>query len=135
MTIFLSIVFLIHLISWVLYQKYQFKERDLFTSQPKEAYKQNKKWHFWKGINHLSIYVLIWSLYGFFSMLLFATSFWFGFDILCNILVLKKPIFYVGITAQTDKFIRKIADLIKIKPEYTSALIKVLILLILLIIK
>jgi hypothetical protein len=135
MTIFLTIVFLVHLISWVLYQKYQFKERDLFASKPQESYQQNKKWHFWKGINHLSVYVLVWSLYDFWSMFLFATAFWFGFDILCNVIILKRPAFYVGVTAETDKFIRKVAEFIKIKPEYTSALIKVLILLILIIIK
>jgi hypothetical protein len=68
-------------------------------------------------------------------MVFFATAFWFGFDILCNIIVLKRPAFYVGQTAQTDLFIRKVAELIKIKPEYASALIKVLILLILIILK
>lgn len=135
MTIFLIIVFLVHLISWVLYQKHQFLERDLYATQPQEAYTQNKKWHFWKGINHLSVYVLVWSLYGFWSMLFFATSFWFGFDILCNVIVLKRSAFYVGQTAQTDLFIRKIAEFIKIKPEYASALIKIVILLILFILK
>ena len=135
MTIFLTIVFLVHLISWVLYQKYQFNERDLYATKPQEAYKQNKKWHFWKGINHLSVYVLIWSLYGFLPMVFFATAFWFGFDILCNVIVLKRPAFYVGQTAQTDLFIRKVAEFIKINPEYASALIKVLILIILLILK
>lgn len=135
MTIFLSIVFLVHLISWVLYQKHQFNERDYYAISKEEAYIENKKWHIWKGINHLSVYVLVWSLYGFFSMVFFATAFWFGFDILCNIIVLKRPAFYVGQTAQTDLFIRKVAEFIKIKPEYASALIKVLILLILLIIK
>jgi len=135
MTIFLTIVFLVHLISWVLYQKHQFKERDLYATDSHNAYEHNKKWHIWKGINHLSVYVLVWSLYGFFSMIFFATAFWFGFDILCNVIVLKRPAFYVGQTAQTDLFIRKVAEFIKIKPEYASALIKVLILLILLIIK
>lgn len=135
MIIFLTIVFLVHLISWVLYQKHQFNERDLYATKPQEAYAQNKKWHFWKGINHLSVYVLIWSLYGFWSMLFFAIFFWFGFDILCNVIVLKRPAFYVGVTADTDKFIRKIAGFIKIKPEYASALIKIVILLILLILK
>jgi hypothetical protein len=135
MTIFLTIVFFVHLISWVLYQKHQFNERDLYASKPQEAYEQNKKWHFWKGINHISVYVLVWSLYDFWSMFLFATAFWFSFDILCNVIVLKRPAFYVGVTADTDKFIRKVAEFIKIKPEYTSALIKVLILLILLILK
>lgn len=135
MTIFLTIVFLVHLISWVLYQKHQFLERDLYAIKPQEAYAQNKKWHSWKGINHLSVYVLVWSLYGFWSMLFFSTSFWFGFDILCNVIVLKKPAFYVGVTADTDKFIRKIAGILKIKPEYASALIKILILVILLILK
>ena len=135
MTIFLTIVFLVHLISWVLYQKHQFKERDLYSTDSHNAYEANKKWHFWKGINHLSVYVLVWSLYGFWSMLFFATSFWFGFDILCNVIVLKRPAFYVGVTADTDKFIRKVAEFIKIKPEYASALIKIVILLILFILK
>lgn len=135
MTIFLTIVFLVHLISWVLYQKHQFNERDLYATKPQEAYAQNKKWHFWKGINHLSVYVLVWSLYGFWSMLFFAISFWFGFDILCNVIVLKRPAFYVGVTADTDKFIRKIAEFVKIKPELASVLIKILILLLLIILK
>jgi hypothetical protein len=135
MTIFLTIVFLVHLISWVLYQKHQFKERDLYATQPQEAYAQNKKWHFWKGINHISVYAVLFLAFGFQTMLAFATAFWFGFDILCNVIVLKRPAFYVGVTADTDKFIRKIAELIKIKPEYTSALIKILILIILLILK
>ena len=135
MTIFLTIILLFHLITWVLYQKYQFLERDLYATEPQEAYTKNKKWHFWKGLNHLSVYVLIWSLYGFFSMVFFATAFWFGFDILCNVIVLKRPAFYVGVTANTDKFIRKVAEIIKIKPEYASALIKILILVILFILK
>jgi hypothetical protein len=135
MTIFLTIVFLVHLISWVLYQKHQFKERDLYEINPQEAYEQNKKWHFWKGINHLSVYAVLFLAFGFKIMLAFATCFWFGFDILCNVIVLKRPAFYVGVTADTDKFIRKVAEFIKIKPEYTSALIKILILIILLILK
>ena len=135
MTIFLTIVFLVHLISWVLYQKYQFLERDLYATKPQEAYTKNKKWHFWKGLNHLSVYVLVWSHYGFWSMVFFATSFWFGFDILCNVIVLKRPAFYVGVTADTDKFIRKIAGIVKIKPELASVLIKIIILLLLIILK
>jgi len=135
MTIFLTIVFLVHLISWVLYQKHQFKERDLYEINPQEAYEQNKKWHFWKGINHISVYAVLFLAFGFKTMLVFATAFWFGFDILCNVIVLKRPAFYVGVTADTDKFIRKVGEFIKIKPEYTSALIKILILIILLILK
>jgi hypothetical protein len=135
MTIFLTIVFLVHLISWVLYQKHQFNERDLYATQPQEAYAQNKKWHFWKGINHLSVYAVLWATFGFYAMFVFATCFWLGFDILCNVILLKRPAFYVGVTADTDKFIRKVAELIKIKPEYASALIKILILVILFILK
>ena len=135
MTIFLSIVFLVHLISWVLYQKFQFKERDLYSTDSHNAYEANKKWHFWKGINHLSVYAVLWATFSFYAMFVFATCFWLGFDILINVIVLKRPAFYVGKTADTDKFLRKIAELIKIKPEYASALIKVLILLILFILK
>ena len=96
---------------------------------------QNKKWHFWKGINHLSVYAVLWGTFGFYAMFVFATCFWLGFDILINVIVLKRPAFYVGVTADTDKFIRKIAEFIKIKPEYASALIKIVILLILFILK
>jgi hypothetical protein len=135
MTIFLTIVFLVHLISWVLYQKHQFNERDYYAISKEEAYIENKKWHIWKGINHLSVYAVLWETFGFYAMFVFATCFWLGFDILINVIVLKRPAFYVGVTADTDKFIRKVAELIKIKPEYTSALIKVLILIILLILK
>jgi hypothetical protein len=130
MSIFLIIILLVHLISWVLYQKHQFKERDLYATDLHNAYEHNKKWHICKGINHLSVYVLVWSNYGFFQMVFFASVFWFGFDILCNVIVLKRAAFYVGVTADTDKFIRKVSELIKIKPEYASTLIKVLILLI-----
>jgi hypothetical protein len=135
MTIFLTIVFLVHLISWVLYQKHQFLERDLYAIDSHNAYEHNKKWHIWKGINHLSVYAVLWGTFGFYAMFIFATCFWLGFDILINVIVLKRPAFYVGKTADTDKFLRKVAELIKIKPEYVSALIKVLILLILFILK
>ena len=135
MTIFLIIVFLVHLISWVLYQKFQFNERDLYSTDSHNAYEANKKWHFWKGINHLSVYAVLWGTFGFYAMFIFATCFWLGFDILINVIVLKRPAFYVGVTADTDKFIRKVAEFIKIKPEYASALIKIVILLILFILK
>jgi hypothetical protein len=62
-------------------------------------------------------------------MMIFAVLFWAGFDLFCNKIVLNRPWLFVGTTADTDLFIRKVADKIHIKPEYTSLLIKVVILL------
>jgi hypothetical protein len=62
-------------------------------------------------------------------MMIFAVLFWAGFDLFCNKIVLNRPWLFVGTTADTDKFIRKIADVIHLKPEITSLLIKVAILL------
>ncbi len=62
-------------------------------------------------------------------MMIFAVLFWAGFDILINVMVLNRPPLFVGVTADTDKFIRKVADIIHLKPEITSLLIKVAILL------
>jgi hypothetical protein len=124
------ILLALQLISWVWYQKYQFLERDLFATKPEEAYDNNKLWHKWKGINHLSLYGLLFLGFGFKTMLMFAVSFWALFDVLVNVVVLKRPPFYVGITAGTDKFLRKLGEFLHIKPEIASVLIKMLILLI-----
>jgi hypothetical protein len=124
------ILLALQLISWVWYQKYQFLERDLFATKPEEAYANNKLWHKWKAINHISLYGLLFLGFGFKTMLMFAVSFWALFDVLVNIVVLKRPPFYVGITAGTDKFLRKLGEFLHIKPEIASILIKILILLI-----
>jgi hypothetical protein len=124
------ILLALQLISWVWYQKYQFLERDLFATKPEEAYDNNKLWHKWKGINHLSLYGLLFLGFGFKTMLMFAVSFWALFDVLVNVVVLKRPPFYVGTTAGTDKFLRKLGEFLHIKPEIASVLIKMLILLI-----
>ena len=124
------ILLALQLISWVWYQKYQFLERDLFATKPEEAYANNKLWHKWKAINHISLYGLLFLGFGFKTMLMFAVSFWALFDVLVNVVVLKRPPFYVGITAGTDKFLRKLGEFLHIKPEIASVLIKMLILLI-----
>ena len=126
----LIILLALQLISWVWYQKYQFLERDLFATKPEEAYANNKLWHKWKAINHISLYGLLFLGFGFKTMLMFAVSFWALFDVLVNVVVLKRPPFYVGITAGTDKFLRKLGEFLHIKPEIASVLIKMLILLI-----
>jgi hypothetical protein len=129
-SIALVALMIIHLISWVVYQKHQFLERDLVNSDPETAYqKHNKGWHFWKGINHISVYGMLFLGFGFKWMMIFAVLFWALFDIFINVIVLKRPALYIGKTADTDLFIRKIADIIKIKPEYTSLIIKAAILL------
>jgi hypothetical protein len=128
--IILIIILAVHLISWVWYQKYQFLERDLYSSNPEEAYANNKLWHKWKGINHLSLYLALFLGFGLKIALGFAVLFWALFDALINIVVLNRPPFYVGVTADTDKFLRKLGNFLHIKAEIASVLIKLLILLI-----
>jgi hypothetical protein len=61
-------------------------------------------------------------------MLIFAVLFWALFDVLINIVVLNRKALYVGVTADTDKFLRKLGEFLHIKPEIASVLIKVVIL-------
>jgi hypothetical protein len=122
------ILLAIQLISWVWYQKYQFLERDLFATKPQDAYANNKLWHKWKGINHMSLYGLLFLGFGFKTMLIFAVLFWALFDVLINVVVLNRKALYVGVTADTDKFLRKLGEFLHIKPEIASVLIKVVIL-------
>lgn len=120
----LVILMVAYLASWVMYQKYQFIERNLYSTDGHNAYEANKKWHFWKGINQICVYGMVFLGFGFKMMMIFAVLFWAGFDVLVNVVVLKRPPFFVGVTADTDKFIRKVADIIHLKPEVTSLLIK-----------
>jgi hypothetical protein len=124
----LVILMVAYLVSWVMYQKYQFLERDLYSTDSYNAYENNKKWHFWKGINQICVYGMVFLGFGFKMMMIFAVLFWAGFDLFVNKIVLNRPWLFVGTTADTDKFIRKVSDKIHIKPEYTSLLIKVAIL-------
>lgn len=128
-TIILISLMVAYLVSWVLYQKHQFLERDLYSTDGHNAYENNKKWHFWKGINQLCVYALVGMGFGFKMMVIFAVLFWAGFDLFVNKIVLNRPWLFVGTTADTDLFVRKIADKIKVKAEYTSLIIKAAILL------
>lgn len=124
----LVILMIAYLVSWVMYQKYQFLERDLYSKDSHNAYENNKKWHFWKGINQICVYGMVFLGFGFKMMMIFAVLFWAGFDLFVNKIVLNRPWLFVGTTADTDKFIRKVSDKIHIKPEYTSLLIKITVL-------
>lgn len=128
-TTILVVLMIAYLVSWVMYQKHQFKERDLYSTDGHNAYENNKLWHKWKGVNQLCVYLLVGMGFGFKMMVIFAVLFWAGFDLFVNKLVLNRPWLFVGTTADTDLFIRKVADKIHIKPEYTSLLIKAVILL------
>jgi hypothetical protein len=66
--------------------------------------------------------------FGFKMMMIFAVLFWAAFDLFINKIVLNRPWLFVGTTAQSDLMIRKIAGIIKVTPEYTSLLIKIIIL-------
>jgi len=127
-TVSLVVLMVAYLASWVMYQKYQFIERNLYSTDGHNAYEANKKWHFWKGINQICVYGMVFLGFGFKMMMIFAVLFWAGFDVLINVMVLNRPPFFVGVTADTDKFIRKVADVIHLKPEITSLLIKVTVL-------
>jgi hypothetical protein len=127
-TISLVVLMVVYLISWVMYQKHQFLERDLYEIDPQKAYTNNKLWHKWKGINQLCVYGMVYLGFGFKMMMIFAVLFWAGFDLFCNKIVLNRPWLFVGTTADTDLFVRKVADKIHIKPEYTSLLIKIAVL-------
>ena len=128
-TTILVLLMIAYVASWVLYQKHQFKERDLYSTDGHNAYENNKKWHFWKGINQLCVYALVGLGFGFKMMVIFAVLFWASFDLFVNKIVLNRPWLFVGTTADTDLFIRKVSDKIKLKPEYTSLLIKIVVLL------
>jgi hypothetical protein len=127
-TISLVVLMVVYLISWVMYQKHQFLERDLYEIDPQKAYANNKLWHKWKGINQLCVYGMVYLGFGFKMMMIFAVLFWAGFDLFVNKIVLNRPWLFVGTTADTDLFVRKVADKIHIKPEYTSLLIKIAVL-------
>jgi hypothetical protein len=128
-TTILVVLMIAYVASWVLYQKHQFKERDLYSTDGHNAYENNKKWHFWKGINQLCVYALVGLGFGFKMMVIFAVLFWASFDLFVNKIVLNRPWLFVGTTADTDLFIRKVSNKIKLKPEYTSLLIKIVVLL------
>ena len=127
-TILLVVLMVAYLLSWVMYQKYQFLERDLYVTDPQKARENSKLWHKWKGVNQICVYSMVFLGFGFKIMMVFAVLFWAGFDLLVNKIVLNRPWLFVGTTADTDIFIRKIADKVHIKPEYTSLLIKITVL-------
>jgi hypothetical protein len=67
------------------------------------------------------VYGIVFLGFGFKMMVIFAVLFWAGFDLFCNKIVLNRPWLSVGKTADTDLFIRKVADIIHIKPELLPA--------------
>lgn len=64
--------------------------------------------HIWKGVLQGEFFALFGALAGFWLALAGAALYWIAFDIIYNLLVVKKPLLYVGRTAQIDMFFRRI---------------------------
>lgn len=80
-----------------------------FIFNDKAVYFKNEKArHIWKGIVQLSFFILLglftsvwWAFFG-------AICYWILFDMIYNVVTLKKPLLYVGATAQIDLLFWKI---------------------------
>jgi hypothetical protein len=112
-----------YLVSWVFFHKNQFIERDNSTHS-EAAIVANKQWHFWKGLNQIVFFGLMWYSFGLWNALMCATIYWITFDSSMNKFVLNKELFFVGTTSFIDNVTRKIASIFKASPSTTSAILK-----------
>jgi hypothetical protein len=109
------------LISWIFFHKNQFIERDN-SSHTEAAIMANKKWHFWKGVNQLVFFGLLWFSFGLVNAALCAVLFWTIFDSSMNKFVLHKELFYVGTTSWIDRQTQAIAKFAKVKASVISVI-------------
>lgn len=124
-TLFTILLTATYLMSWVMYTKFQLLEKaSVMFHNFDDAKKANSQWHIYKGINQLAVYGLVWIIGGFKLALVVATMYWVLFDAMCNVIVLGKDVFYVGKTAQLDKWLRAIASKLNTSPEAVSFMIK-----------
>lgn len=116
-------------VSWVKFQKYQFLERDYSKVANHPEY--SKGWHFWKGVNQLIFFSIMFFLVGPRIAAMDLIIYWIMFDGLFSKTILKREFFYIGTTAQTDKSFRKLSSLInipfknKLSPYAITAIIKI----------
>lgn len=122
------IITFVYLLSWIKFQKYQFLERDYNIVAKHSEY--SRKWHFFKGLNQVIFFYLIFISFGFKIALIDSTMFWIFFDGWLNLSVLKREFFYVGNTSKIDKTIQSISQGIqivykKVTPSLLSAFVKI----------
>lgn len=90
-----------------------------FVFNDKAVYFKNEKArHIWKGIVQLSFFALLGLFTSVWWAFVGAISYWILFDMIYNVVTLKKPLWYVGATAQIDllfwKLFGKIAPVMMI---------------------
>jgi hypothetical protein len=123
------IVTLTYTISWVKFQQFQFLERDYSKVAKHPEY--SKGWHFWKAVNQLLFFSIMFFLVGPRIAAMDMIIYWILFDGIFNKTVLKREFFYIGTTAQTDISFRKLAHLInipfkqKLSPFAVSGFVKI----------
>jgi len=123
------IITVLYTLSWVKFQKYQFLERDYSKVAKHPEY--SKGWHFWKGVNQLIFFSIMFFLVGARIATMDLIIYWILFDGLMNKTILKREFFYIGTTAQTDISFRKISHLInipfktKLSPYLISGIVKI----------
>lgn len=118
---------LMYVISWVFYSKYQFIERD-YSPKLDISKSASKKWHFWKGVNQIAFFGIIFSSTTLLLTVLLGIWYWVLFDILINVIALNKEAFYVGETSFIDKTIKKIGNFIHLSSSKLSFILKAVLL-------
>lgn len=90
---------------FALRNSYQFLEsREV---DPKKKVKYNSTWHTMQGITQLIFFYVVARLFqNVWAGISAAFAFWFVFDIVINLVGLKKGPFYIGGSAGLDKFFR-----------------------------
>ena len=83
--------------------------------------KYNKYWHTTGAVIFVYVSILVFIYFGFWAAISSLMLFWVVFGGVVHVVALKKPFFYVGITAKTDILFRKV---FKKNTEFWSGVIK-----------
>jgi hypothetical protein len=116
-------VTVIYLLSWIQFQKYQFLERDYNKVVKNQEY--SKKWHYWKGLNQLIFFAVVFLFASWKITLVCMAFYWIGFDAFFNKIVLKRDFFFVGTTSTIDKTLQAISKKLHISSTTFSAILKI----------
>jgi len=114
----------IYALSQAMCNKFHDYERD--SKNEEERYHFSKKWHFWQGLEHISVFSTIllsvfigsWEI-----MIILPFIYWFLFDGI-RALTLKKKWFYLGANSKLDSF-GKTTNVIKTLLLVTSIILYV----------
>lgn len=118
----INMVLILILIFAILFGIYNsFHILDKKTNNPK----YNNYWHIAGSLIFVYVSIISFVSLGFWGVISSLMIFWVIFGGIVHILGLKKPFFYVGVTAKTDIFFRKI---FKKNTEFWSGLIKLILL-------